>query len=262
MKAYNFFIDIDDTLIPKGLSFVPERNLFAIKEAKALGHKFFVNTGRPFCDIPKEFFDTKYFDGICSGGDYVQYEGKPIYSCFLPKENAKSLFKALMSMDKKIDFNIGGLRNRYYIGEKQPHYSDKIYRSINLIHELDTVFDGDELQKYYLCQSGEPDSEVRREIERYFGVITHPTYTEGFLHGHDKAFLMRKTEQALGLPHENTVAIGDSLNDVQMLLYAPTSYAMGNAPDEVKRICTHIAPDCDKNGVASILAHYIHSQNI
>ncbi len=257
MKSYNFFIDIDDTLIPRGLGLVPEENLLAIKEAKAAGHKIFVNTGRPLCDIPREFFDTDYFDGVCSGGDYVQYEGNAIYSSFLSTEDAKSLFKALMSMDKRIDFNIGGLKNRYYIGDKQPHYTDTVYRPINSAHELDTVFDGDSLQKYFLCQSGEPDSEVRRELERYFSIITHPTYTEGFLHGHDKAFLIKKTENALSLPHENTVAIGDSLNDIEMLRYAPTSYAMGNAPDEVKRICTSTTCDCDKNGVAYVLAQYI-----
>ncbi len=257
MNTYNFFLDIDDTLIPQGEGKISEENISAIKKARSLGCRFFINTGRPFCDIDKTIFSYEYFDGICSGGDYVQYNGKPIYSSFLPKEDAKSLLTALMSMGKNINFNIGGLRSRYYIGKKMPHYSDKIYRLINSINELDTVFDGDELQKYSLCQSGEPDTEVRREIERYFSVITHPTYTEGFLNGHDKAFLIKKTEEALGLAHENTVAIGDSLNDTDMLGYAAVSVAMGNAHDAVKSICTFVTDTSERSGVAKAILRLI-----
>lgn len=257
MKTYCFFLDIDDTLIPTGYGCVSAENLSAIKAAKALGCKFFINTGRPYCDIPKEFFDTSYFDGICCGGDYVEYKGKIIYSSFLPKEDAKSLFTALMSMDKKIDFNIGGMRNRYYIGEKMPHYHDDIYLPIRSADELDTVFDGDRLQKYSLCQNGEPDVDVKREIGKYFTVITHPTYTEGFLPGHDKAFLIRKAEEILGLSHESTVSVGDSLNDVDMLGYAAVSVAMGNAPEAVKSICSFVTDTTENNGVAKAIKSLI-----
>jgi hydroxymethylpyrimidine pyrophosphatase-like HAD family hydrolase len=89
-----------------------------------------------------------------------------------------------------------------------------------------------------------PHTSARREILKYFNVITHPTYTEGFLLGHDKAFLIKKTEEALGLDHRFTVAVGDSHNDVDMMRYAAVSVAMGNAPDEVKNVIKCKNPRC------------------
>ena len=253
MKAYSFFLDIDDTLIPFGKGVISDYTLDVIKKARAPGCKFFVNTGRPYCDIPKDIFSERYFDGICCGGDYVEYQGKPIYTAFFPVNDAKILFNALMSMDKKVDFNLGGLRNRYYIGEKKPHYSDKIYVPINSVCDLDTAFEGDKLQKYILLDTDSPNLDARREIGKYFNVIAHPTYTEGFILGHDKAFLIKKTEEILGLDHGYTVAIGDSLNDTDMLRYASVSVAMGNAPDEVKKLCSFVTDTSECDGVAKAI---------
>ena len=253
MKLYSFFLDIDDTLLPTGHTKISDETLSTIKKARSLGHKVFINTGRPYSDIDKSIFSEEYFDGILSGGDYIEHRGKPIYSAFLPHKDAKKLLKALLSMKKRPAFNIGGIRNRYYIGEKKPHYRDGLYVPINSTDELDTVFEGDKLQKYSLSEDEAPDGKVKRELEKYFSVITHPTFTEGFLLGHDKAFLIKKTEQLLGLDHENTVAIGDSMNDVDMMRYAAISVAMGNAPDKVKSICSLVTDSSENNGVAKAI---------
>lgn len=251
MKAYNFFLDIDNTLIPEGKGFISKENLSAIKKARGLGCKFFINTGRPYCDVDKSIFSDEYFDGILSGGDYAVYHGKAIYSCFMPENDMRSLMSALKSLS--IDFNIGGLNHRYYLGRRNPHYRDGVY--VPLISEKDfqALYSDKEVQKYVIFDAEEPNFTARREIERYFNVIEHPTYTEGFLLGHDKAFLIKKTEEALALPHESTVAIGDSHNDIDMMRYASYSVAMGNAPDEVKNICSFVTDTSDNSGVAKAI---------
>lgn len=247
MKAYNFFLDIDGTLIPEGQSEIPRENLNAIKKAREIGCRFFINTGRPFCDVEKDIFTDEYFDGICSGGDYATYHGEVIYSRFMPTGDARALIEALRKY--KLNFNIGSLTHRYYLGEWLRHFRKGIYLSIEEIG-LDAVLCDKELQKYVISGPEMPESGVLDEIKKYFGVIKHPTYTEGFLHGHGKAFLMEQTERALSLPHEMTVAIGDSHNDLDMLGYAAVSVAVGNAPQEIKDLCTFVTESCDSNGVA------------
>ena len=247
MKAYNFFLDIDDTLIPSGSGVIPEENLDAIKRAKDKGCKFFINTGRPFCDVEKEVFSDTYFDGICSGGDYATYHGEVIYSHFMTTEDGEALLKELRKY--KVNFNIGSLTHRYYLGEWLPHFRKGIYLPIEEIG-LDAVLSDTELQKYVVSGEKMPEPGVINEIKKYFGVIKHPTYTEGFLHGHGKAFLMRQLEERLSLPHEMTVAIGDSHNDTDMLSYASVSVAMGNAPNDVKELCTFVTDSTENNGVA------------
>ena len=50
------------------------------------------------------------------------------------------------------------------------------------------------------------------------------------------------------------VAFGDMPNDLPMLAWAGTSYAMANAHPSVSDVADHVAPDHDQDGVASVLA--------
>lgn len=53
-----------------------------------------------------------------------------------------------------------------------------------------------------------------------------------------------------GIAPEETVAIGDAENDLDMLAYAGISIAMGNAYDSVKKLADYVTCDNDHNGVA------------
>lgn len=56
--------------------------------------------------------------------------------------------------------------------------------------------------------------------------------------------------QRLGLGPEQAMAIGDNLNDLPMFAGARISVALDNAPLEVKRKATAVAPSNDEEGVA------------
>lgn len=52
-----------------------------------------------------------------------------------------------------------------------------------------------------------------------------------------------------GVPIETAVSFGDNFNDLDMLLATGTCFAMGNAPEEVKRQARNITLDNDHEGV-------------
>ena len=57
-----------------------------------------------------------------------------------------------------------------------------------------------------------------------------------------------------GLTLDDAVAFGDGRNDIAMLAAVPHSYAMANAPDEVKCTAKHVCPwTNDENGLARTL---------
>jgi Cof subfamily protein (haloacid dehalogenase superfamily) len=58
-------------------------------------------------------------------------------------------------------------------------------------------------------------------------------------------------ERGIG-PHD-VVAFGDMPNDLPMLEWAGTSYAMANAHPSVRKLADHVAPAHDEDGVASVL---------
>lgn len=58
----------------------------------------------------------------------------------------------------------------------------------------------------------------------------------------------------LGIDAADVVAFGDMPNDLPMLAWAGTAYAMANAHPTVREAATHAAPSNDEDGVAAVLA--------
>ncbi len=52
---------------------------------------------------------------------------------------------------------------------------------------------------------------------------------------------------------EEVLAIGDMPNDIALLEWAGTSYAMGNAHPTVQAVADHVAPSNDDDGVARVI---------
>ena len=57
----------------------------------------------------------------------------------------------------------------------------------------------------------------------------------------------------LGIGRDEVVAFGDMPNDLAMLEWAGTSYAMANAHTSVRELADHVAPPHDEDGVAVVL---------
>jgi hydroxymethylpyrimidine pyrophosphatase-like HAD family hydrolase len=59
--------------------------------------------------------------------------------------------------------------------------------------------------------------------------------------------------EELGVPAAGAVAFGDMPNDLPMLGWAGTSYAMANGHPDVRAAADHVAPANDDDGVAEVL---------
>ena len=75
--------------------------------------------------------------------------------------------------------------------------------------------------------------------------------------GVNKGSGLARVAELLGIPREETVAIGDGENDIAMLRWAGLGIAMANAPDSVKAAADVIAPHCDADGAAWAMEKYL-----
>jgi Cof subfamily protein (haloacid dehalogenase superfamily) len=86
--------------------------------------------------------------------------------------------------------------------------------------------------------------------------LTHSS-NEGLLEvsatGVTKASALAKLAADHGIGPDQVVAFGDMPNDLAMLAWAGTSYAMANAHPEVLAGAEHVAPSNDDDGVAHII---------
>ena len=78
--------------------------------------------------------------------------------------------------------------------------------------------------------------------------------------GISKGNALEKLLSQYGIPLEETIAIGDNLNDVSMFEKAGLSIAMGNAREDIKRICKDTTLSNKEDGVAHAIYRYMVSK--
>lgn len=74
--------------------------------------------------------------------------------------------------------------------------------------------------------------------------------------GFSKASGIRDVIKLLDIKKENTYAIGDSTNDLEMLQFSGHSIAMGNSNKKLFDVCSYITDDIEEDGIYNALKHY------
>jgi Cof subfamily protein (haloacid dehalogenase superfamily) len=71
--------------------------------------------------------------------------------------------------------------------------------------------------------------------------------------GVSKASGLEALRDRLGVHIDDTVAVGDGRNDIEMLAWAARGVAMGQAPPEVRKVADEVTGHVDENGAAAVL---------
>ena len=94
---------------------------------------------------------------------------------------------------------------------------------------------------------------ISEEAKAFLGnqldVYDHGNYIEGARKGCTKADAVGIVLDHLGIDKSHSIAIGDSVNDIDMLKSVGTAVAVGNAIDQVKEIADFISTSCRDGGV-------------
>ena len=250
---YTFFLDIDGTLIHAGNRYPTEALLRIVDEAQGAGHRFFINTARSYANVDPNQFPIDRFNGLCSGcGTCITYEGRMIYENLLPPEKAFEVTEHIMKAQPKLKFVLEGTR-ALYATPYNPWNPVAAY-AFTEVAELRGKFPDIDVQKLATFAGEFVTPETAEPLMEDFDVYFHPNYTEIVPKGYSKGKAAEIVEKLLNVPHESTVAIGDSHNDVPMFKSCAISIAMGNSPEEVKREADIVTETVSDDGAAKAIA--------
>ena len=101
----------------------------------------------------------------------------------------------------------------------------------------------------------ERDIDILKNGDRV--VYAHRDYIEIPTRGCNKATGMKIVCDHFGLDVRQSIAMGDSINDEDMIAYAGIGVAMGNADEYIKSIADHITSPCGDGGVADAIEKLI-----
>lgn len=155
--------------------------------------------------------------------------------------------------------------DRYYC-EQRNRYSD-YYAKLSdsepiIVPSLREEFRFSDATK--ACIIAEPEV-VDREIDgvrqamgpRAYVTRSIPWFIEVMDPKVDKGKALELVARTLGIPLEQTMAIGDSWNDVPLLRAAGFGVAMGSSPPELRAVSDAVVADVANDGVAEALERYV-----
>lgn len=252
MDKYAVFLDIDNTLYCDGA--VPERNIEAIKRAREKGHYVFINTARSYGFMPKDLLETVNVDGVVSGiGTDLRFHGEQIFSRSMSVDELYSLVKHFFDNDDGSTVIFEGEEKSLSINCDEWHKD----RCLPLTSpgQIYTDYKDIKISKTFFVRDY-TDSE-REEWGSKYTLFRHKTYSEFVDKGFSKGEGLKRMASLVGVPIEHCIAMGDSANDIDMLKVAGISVAMGDAIDEVKKICTYVSCDCNDGGVGQAIEKFL-----
>ena len=83
--------------------------------------------------------------------------------------------------------------------------------------------------------------------------LSHPRFLEFMALGVSKGLGVRWLARRLGIPLEQTMAIGDQYNDLEMITEVGHGVAMPSAPDAVQKVARYVAPPVGEEGAAQMI---------
>lgn len=250
------FLDLDGTLWESEM--IPDSALEAIKKARENGHLVLVNTGRAKSTAlrPLEGIDL---DGYCvSSGAEVIFQGKQIVFHPLGKERAMRLVEELKQ--REVGFTAEGslitfadAKNREFFAHHAN--ANRVSSSFKNLPDVEKMQEHDFEQIMKISMNLHPEESISDLLERegmeftqfgakydewISGEITDKQYS--------KATAIAAIKDSMNEPVE-TIAFGDSENDIPMLKAADISVCMGNGKQSAKEVADFITDTLKNDGL-------------
>ncbi len=255
MKRKIIFFDIDGTIMEESAQKILQSTISAIQKARENGHYAVINTGRTGLLVGPELREKIGFDGYLFGcGTSVKFAGKDLMHQTLPHDTAVKIVSSLRQC--KIDGVLEGEENLYIETDEKIH-SESFRQFAANFSEIRKTWDEPlfKMDKMFLFTSTGSDMEAfQKEFHHQFEFIDREKgFWEVIPNGYSKASGIQYLIDYLGMSIEDTVAIGDSNNDLSMLSYAGTSIAMGNANEEIQGIVDYVTTRVEEDGIYNAL---------
>lgn len=249
--------DLDGTLVHSDGS-ITKRTREALAEAEAAGVEVVFVTGRPL-RWAREVFEHVGRHGlaIVTNGALVWNvaEDRPELERALSVEAGHEVCRVIREAAPGTSYAVEtvagialehGFAERYPLPEESPRGT------------LDEVFDAPVLKLLARHEELDPQDfwDRARAVAGELAEITWSS-TGALLEisaaGVTKATTLAVLAEQRDVGPESVVALGDMPNDIPMLEWAGTSYAMANAHPTVIEAADHLAPANDEDGVAQVL---------
>lgn len=260
-----FVTDIDGTLLPTGGGVVPAENIKVIQEMTTAGIKVVIATGRMYCAaLPIAAQLGVPVPIIAYNGALIKSSsGEILHTQYMDAADVLALLKFFKDSGRHIQSYVDDI---FYVAEENrwsKFYSESLKAPFEVVG-WEGLFARAENVPKLLSITDNPEElvDTMNVVRKNFGdkievTRSHPMFAEFLKKGVTKAGAIKILADKFNIANEEILAIGDSENDLPMLMSAGIGVAMGNAADNVKKSCRHITDTCDNGGFVKAVYKYV-----
>lgn len=264
MNRKLIFLDIDGTLTLPGQNTPPDSALTAIRSAQGKGHKVVLCSGRNRGMLSPLL--RYHFDGLVgSAGGYIEYGGQTVYDCPMTPEQQERVLAGFR--EAGVFYTVEALDASYtddgfktFLRERLGNNSELLRWREQLENDLGirpvSDYRGEPIYKMvFIC----PDPGQLPFLERRFGgefnLCLQETDPLGLINGElinrkfHKGTAVRRLSEHTGIPLADTIAFGDSMNDLEMLETAGLGVCMANGSQALRAVAGRVCPAVDEDGL-------------
>ena len=251
-------IDLDGTLLNSKKE-ISSYNLAVLRRAIAAGVYVTISSGRKYADAMA--FSERIAPGqpvICSNGAMAcTHDPFDVVYC---ECMSKEKLRAVVTLLEKETCYYHVYCDDGSVMESRTGNPGK-QRKLNCYDYIGQVLSADEMPKYVgdgalkvVCFTPDTDKlqRIRAGMEAIGGLEINSSWwdnLEMLAGGVHKGAALRALAEKLGIPIEQTMAIGDNENDLSMLHAAGVAVVMGNAVDAIKAQADYVTDTNDEDGV-------------
>lgn len=255
MKKIVFF-DIDNTLYSHKNHQVVPSAIEAIKTLKEKGILCFIATSRSkreITNIPSDVLAL--MDGIISaGGAKIEYQGKLIHIETMDQTDQTRLIELLR--DYKLAYRYCGVEEQVnYLNSDDEYAVSRFSTLYEWVPSIVPYTPQPLTHVLFYCFDDQLASHIINSLPNTQSIILTHAY-ELTAKGVTKAYGMHKVCQLLNISVKDTVAFGDSGNDIELLRQSSLGIAMGNGSLSVQRCADYVTDDIDNDGILKACQHF------
>ncbi len=253
------FLDIDMTIWDETLR-IPESTIDAIRLARALGNKVFINTGRSRSNTMYKKLDDLNLDGyVTACGCYVEIGGEVIYNKLLTHDQVKYSLEVLK--EEHMPVVLEGTHYCFFDPEDFPDdpFAATLWESLgDRAKRMDKLTENDPINKFSADITDETDFDVVTEkLGDFLDTINHNGIVVEFVpKGHSKATGMEIVRKYYDVSAENIYAVGDGMNDMEMITSAAHGIAMGQGNPELLMASDYVTDSIYEDGIYKAFKYY------
>ena len=248
------FFDIDGTLWDGHMQ-IPESTIPTLKKLQANGHKIFLCSGRSRASIQaKELMDVG-FDGILAAcGNHIELNNEIVHENILSPELTEKVIDILRECRMPVV-----LEGPDYMWIEDDPYVVYLFQELGKSAQTLKGYTSDiRINKFSADILYDTDYEkIKEQLQDEFEFVEHVEKVVEFVpKGTSKATGIAWLCDYLGVDCADTYAIGDSVNDLDMLTFVGHGIAMGNASQPAKDAAEYVTTDIHEDGIMHAMEHY------